>query len=107
MQTLVQAATSGVALGALASTLVLGITTQKQQDTIEQLIEIDALASEYDMQQQAKLWDLHRRMLALEAEDQRIMAHVKWFVMRRSGTAELARMERAIERLEAQREAGE
>lgn len=90
----------------VAASVILGImslqeyTISKQQDTLEGLLSISSMTVQLEAEQERKLWDLHHRVLALEKEDQRIMAHVKWFVMRRSGTAELRRMERAIERLE-------
>jgi hypothetical protein len=91
-----------VAVGLAAGTIgVLALTVHKQQDTIDNLVELSAYEAQFDQEVQAKLWDLHRRVMVLEAEDQRIMAHVRWFVMRRSGTAELRRMEQAIRNLEA------
>jgi hypothetical protein len=77
-----------------------GAVTYYQQEAIEALASVAVSDMDLDAAQEAKLWDLHRRVVKLENEDQRIMAHVKWFVQRRSGTAELRKMERAIENLE-------
>ena len=77
-----------------------GYTINKQQDAIDGLIGIAMKDMELDAAQETKLWDLHRRVVLLEQEDERIMAHVRWFVMRRSGTDELRKMEATVERLE-------
>jgi hypothetical protein len=45
--------------------------------------------------------ELERRLEKLEKENGRLEAHIKWFVMRRSGTDELRKMEAAMTRLEA------
>ncbi len=74
--------------------------TYKQQDTLDTLLGIAINATRTDMQHQSMLWDLHRRVGKLEHEDQRIMAHVRWFVMRRSGTDELRKMETVVAKLE-------
>lgn len=73
---------------------------RQQQVALEVLLDTVAGNMEYDMDQQAKLWDLHRRVLALEDNDERLEAHIRWFVMRRSGTNELRKMEAAIRKLE-------
>ena len=79
-----------------------GFTIAKQQDIIDTLLDVAISNTKLDLLHDQRIWDLHRRVVALEAEDQRIMAHVRWFVMRRSGTNELRRMEAAISRLEAE-----
>ena len=75
-------------------------TTREQQSTIETLVDSAAMTAEHEQGQETKLWDLHRRVLALEAENERLSAHIKWFVMRRSGTDELRKMEAAVAKLE-------
>jgi hypothetical protein len=99
LRTVVESAVVGVALGC---TIVLGLTVKEQQDTISALVMLEGQDSELEQRQEAMLWDLHRRVLALEGQDERIMAHIRWFVMRRSGTDELRRMEAAIVKLEAE-----
>jgi hypothetical protein len=81
---------------------VQGAIILKQQAAINSLIWIANANAEFDRVTITKMWDLHRRVVALESEDQRIMSHVRWFVMRRSGTDELRRMEQAVERLEVE-----
>ena len=83
------------------------VTIWGQQIAINALVQANETALAVDIQvierqrdDYKKLWDLHRRVEALEGQDQRIMAHIRWFVMRRSGTDELRKMEAAIERLE-------
>ena len=73
----------------------------EQQTIVEACLDMAAEDSELIVNHNAKLWDLHYRVLALEAEDERLLAHIKWFVMRRSGTDELRKMEVAVARLEA------
>jgi len=96
-----QTVSNGVAAGALVASVLLGITVRQQQKTLDGLLDIAIVDSQFDQQQDAMLWDLHRRVLKLEKEDERIMAHVRWFVMRRSGSVELAKMALAVDRLEA------
>ncbi len=75
-------------------------TITRQQNAIESLIDRAEAYEAIYKDQNVKLWDLHDRVLALEAEDERLLAHIKWFVMRRSGTNELRKMEAAVARLE-------
>ena len=76
-------------------------TIQGQQKSLEILESGHAATVEHEQSQENRIWDLHRRVKALEAEDKRLMAHIKWFVMRRSGTDELRKMEAVVARLEA------
>jgi hypothetical protein len=78
-----------------------------QGRAIKSLIESNTASVEFDsnmlkqsQEDYTKLWDLHRRVLALENETKRLEAHIKWFVMRRSGTNELRKMEAAVDKLE-------
>lgn len=100
--------------GIIAATVVgalftlQGYTLTEQQNALEGLLTIAQKQLEVDKDTHTKLWDLHRRVLKLEAadrgfaeQDHRLMAHIRWFVMRRSGTDELKRMEAAIKTLEA------
>ena len=80
---------------------------REHQSTLETLVDSAAMTAEHEQGQETKLWDLHRRVLALEAEDERLSAHIKWFVMRRSGTDELRKMEAAIKKLEEDERAGD
>lgn len=84
-----------------ASTALLGLTVKEQQVAIEKLVENDAIALEADYQTSRWLADLERRTSSLEAEDERIMAHVRWYIQERSGIRELARLERAMEERDA------
>jgi len=93
-------AVSAFVAGTITVSVLNTLTIRQQQDVISQLVDIAAADAEFDMRQDIMLWDLHRRVLALEAEDDRIMAHVRWFVMRRSGTDELRKMELAVAKLE-------
>ena len=74
---------------------------QKTFETLETLESSAAATVEHEQSQENRIWDLHRQVKALEAEDERLLAHIKWFVMRRSGTDELRMMVAAVERLEA------
>lgn len=77
------------------------LAIREQQKAIEILESDSTVIIEHEQSQEDRIWDLHRRVKALEAEDERLLAHIKWFVMRRSGTNELRKMERAVARLEA------
>ena len=98
---------AGSQLGLLALVIINFFIVQEQQTVIETLIDSVALTAEHEQTQETKLWDLHDRVLALEAEDERLLAHIKWFVMRRSGTDELRKMEAAIKKLEEVERAGD
>ena len=80
---------------------VQAYTITKQQDAIGSLIATATAATKIHEEDHKKFWDLHRRVQALEGQDQRIMAHIKWFVMQRSGTDELRKMEAAMVHLGA------
>ena len=80
--------------------IVLSYTITQQQSAIGSLLDITEIDAEIYRTHNIKLWDLHERVKKLEAEDQRLMAHIRWFVMRRSGTNELRQMEAAVARLE-------
>ena len=71
-----QTVSNGVAAGALVASVLLGLTVRQQQKTLDGLLDIAIVDSQFDQQQDAMLWDLHRRVLKLEKEDERIMAHV-------------------------------
>ena len=82
-------------------------TIREHQRTLETLVDSAAMTAEHEQGQETKLWDLHRRVIALELEDERLSAHIKWFVMRRSGTDELRKMEAAVKKLEEVERAGD
>ena len=96
-------------IGGLSAHAILNtLTIREHQRAISAMVEYAAVDVEAANDTNKKLWDLHRRVVVLErennqlvAEDQRLLAHIRWFVMRRSGTDELRKMEAAIERLEA------
>ena len=90
----------GIGTAVIVVLSLFGYTINKQQDTIETMIDRVAMTVEHEQSQEDRIWDLHRRVKALEAEDERLLAHIKWFVMRRSGTDELRMMVAAVERLE-------
>ena len=94
-------------LGLLWISIVNTVTNHNQQKVSDKVGKIVSLMVELDQIQETKLWDLHDRVLALEAEDERLSAHIKWFVMRRSGTDELRKMEAAIKKLEGVERAGD
>ena len=101
-------------VGTLAVLLVVFVSTNfymnwKQQEALEILVSNVTVVVEHEQTQETRIWDLHRRMMVLETrtvalnlEDERLLAHIKWFVMRRSGTNELRKMEAAVARLEAE-----
>ena len=75
---------------------------QEHQESLETLESGFAATVEHKRSQTYRIWGLHRRVEALEKEDKRLQAHIKWFVMRRSGTNELRKMEAAVARLEGE-----
>ena len=91
----------GVFLLMLVCICSLVIRVQIQQKSLEILEGGCEAPIEHEQSQEDRIWDLHRRVKALEAEDERLLAHIKWFVMRRSGTNELRKMEAVVARLEA------
>lgn len=72
---------------------------QKQQKSLEILESGFTVTVEHEQSQEDRIWDLHRRVKVLGKEDERLLSHIKWFVMRRSGTNELRKMEVAVARL--------
>lgn len=106
-----QVSWKGISKGVIALAVVGGLgahntitslTLAKQQEAIESLLAIGEMSLELEDKHTKMLWDLHRRVSELEREDNRLLAHIKWFVMRRSGTDELRKMEAAVARLEAE-----
>ncbi len=100
-------ATGFALLGVLAIGIVNAVTISEQQTAVELMVTALAENVEYDVKYERRVWDLHQRVMQLEgrtvalsSEDERLMAHIRWFVMRRSGTDELRRMEAAVVRLE-------
>ena len=74
---------------------------REKQKSLE-ILESDSVATiEHEQSQEDRIRDLRRRVKALEKEDERLLEHIKWFVMRRSGISELHKMEAAVARLEA------
>ena len=92
-----------VLLGAgLAALMVLNfLTIRRQQTAITILMNMAIDGTAIFEDHHTKIWDLRQRVGALEQEDKRLLSHIKWFVMRRSGTDELRKMEAAVARLEA------
>ena len=74
---------------------------REQQKTFKILMSNSAATVEHEQSQKDRIWNLHHQVKALGKEDERLLAHIKWFVMRRSGTDELRKMETAIAKLEA------
>lgn len=85
----------------LALGVINFLTTMGQQKALETLVEDSVVSVGYNWQQGNQLQELRRRIDALEREVERQMSHIKWFVMRRSGTDELRKMETAVTKLEA------
>jgi len=99
-----------IGIGLIGLTLLVAanfFTIREHQKALEALVDSAAMTAGHEQGQETKLWDLHYRVRALEAEDERLSAHIKWFVMRRSGTDELRKMEAAIEKLEEVERAGD
>lgn len=92
---------SGIGFLLLVLVIANFLIVREQQKALGTLIDGAAVSVEFERGQETKLWDLHRRIEALEKEDERLMSHIKWFVMRRSGTNELRKMEAVVARLEA------
>ena len=84
--------------GLTTLSVVTNLTVTKQQEAIEKLLDIEVVSLELAQTHTKMLWDLHRRTQKLEREDKRLSAHIKWYIMERSGIRELARLERAMER---------
>jgi len=74
----------------------------EQHKAIEILESSFIMTVEHEQSQEDRIWDLHHQVKVLEKEDERLLAHIKWFVMRRSGTDELRKMETVMAKLEAE-----
>lgn len=77
------------------------LTIWEQQKVLKALVDGAIVSVEFEQSQETKIWALYRRVEALKKEDERLLSHIKWFVMRRSGTNELRKMEAAVAVLEA------
>ena len=101
-----------IAIGVVMAALLMmcainSLTIHEQQKTLDTTIDTMAAMNGDDTLAQSRIWDLHRRVTRLETEAKRLHQHIKWFVMRRSGTNELRKMEAAIKHLEERHVAGD
>jgi hypothetical protein len=72
-----------------------------QNHIINKLVAESVVSMEYQNLVAAEVLILREKVARLEKEDQRLQSHIKWFVMRRSGTDELRKMEAAVAKMEA------
>jgi hypothetical protein len=72
-----------------------------QNHIINKMVTENMVAREYQNLVAIEVLILREKVARMEKEDQRLQSHIKWFVMRRSGTDELRKMEAAVAKMEA------
>jgi hypothetical protein len=85
----------------LAILAINTITNVIQNHIINKIVAENVVSMEYQNLVAAEVLILREKVARLEKEDQRLQSHIKWFVMRRSGTDELRKMEAAVAKMEA------
>lgn len=86
----------------VAAILFQSYTIDVQNRVMIGLIQIADQAASLDQKIQGVLVDHEIRISAMEnydaaSHDDRLLAHIKWYIMERSGIGELVRLERAME----------
>jgi hypothetical protein len=85
----------------LAILAINTITNVIQNHIINKIVAENVVSMEYQNLVAAEVLILREKVARMEKEDQRLQSHIKWFVMRRSGTDELRKMEAAVAKMEA------